>query len=646
MKKGILLILIIVIGCNRPLYRVIKNNPAPGLDYSYNAQDYNISYNKEPANINSNSFTFTNQEGKEVIFNEAIVDQESGQLVGLRHLNEVTISAKAHNIAERDGIITLNFIITLPSILQNSNWQTEMTPVMRRGADTAHFKKIVLSGKEFKRNQERGYQKFENYLKSIIPDDADFLEVYANLPNLAVFLERNLPHSLAVYGTLNDSLKTKFGVTEQRIVKQYLKKWLIAKNSRRKREKNKKFNKYIKTPYITGARLDSIIYNRDGNFEYHYAQDVFTNENSSRINLWISSSIRDINGTEVKLRTSDTIVYNVSSMSELVQEIIRYKKKITERRVQLNFDANISFPAGKWDIEHKFKNNKNEIEKIDKILYNIISEEIYDLDSVFISSFSSPEGTYNSNNILSKKRAHSIKNHLYSYIENLSQQFISIDFAGQDGGEKNHTPQIESERIVTTSIAEDWDYLQFLILRDSLIKSKEPILQTWKIENLDKREECIKRYRKDYRYLKDSLYPKLRRVSFKINLLRKGMVKDTIHTTELDTLYMRGLELLRKREYASSLAILNEYKDINSAIAHMSLGHDRTALEILEQTPISAKQIYMLAILYAREGLEEKAASCFLKSKELDIKMAYRGGLDPEISYLINKYNLNKDLFE
>lgn len=646
MKTRVLLILIILTSCNRPLHRVIRSNPAPGLNYSYNSEEYSISSSKSSGNNISDSFTFINEEGKEVVFNEAVLDQETGQLVGLRYLNEVTISAKSHNVAERNGVITLKFILTVPSMLQNSNWQIEMIPVLLRGSDTCHFKKIILSGKEYKRSQERGYQKFENYLKSIIPDDVNFLEVYANIPNLAIFLERNLPRSLAIYGTLNDSLKTEFGLSEQRIVKQYLKNWLISKNNRRKKDKDKKFNKYIKNPYPTGARLDSIICNRDGNFEYHYAQDIFTNENSSRLNLWISSTIREINGAEVKLRTSDTIVYNVSSMSGLVEEIIRYKKKITERRIQKNFNANISFQVGKWNVQPQFKNNSIELAKIDKILYDIISEETFDLDSLFISSFSSPEGNYNSNNLLSNKRALSIKEYFYNSIGEISQDIVKLDIVNYDRDKTSTSSKLESKKIVTTSIPEDWDHLHFLIERDSLIVNKKEILGAWKIENLDKREEYIKLYRKEYRYIRESLYPKLRRVSFRLNLLRKGMVKDTIHTTELDTLYLKGLELLKKREYVSSLTILNDYNDINTAIAHMSLGHDNTALEILKQTTECAKQVYMLAILYARKGFEEQAAAYFLKSKELDIRMAYRGGLDPEINYLIDKYNLNKDLFE
>lgn len=645
MKIKVLLILIIVSGCNKPLYRLIKDNPAPGLSYNSESQEYNISYQDSSSNKKS-SFTFINKEGNSVFFNEAIVDQESGQLVGLRHLNQITISAKANNIAERNGIITLSFTVTLPNILQSSNCQIVMTPILQRAKEITHFKKIVVSGKEFKKSQDRGYNRFEKYLKSIIPDSVNFLEVFANISDLAIFLERNLPNSLAIYGTLNDSLTTEFGVSEKRIVKQYLKTWLINRNNRKKRDIEKKFNKYIKTPYCTEAHLDSVICNKEGNFKYHYTQKIKTNENSSRLYLWISSSIRDLNGTQVQLKTSDTIVYNVSSMSGLVQDIMPYKKRVIERAVQINFDANISFPVGKWKIEPKYQSNINEIEKINHIFYNIISEEKYYLDSLFISSFSSPEGLYYNNYKLSKKRALSIKKHLYSYIQELSLNTISLNIANYPLADSNKSPIIDSSRIVTKSIPEDWDQLYSLILADSIIKNKEPLIKAWEIENLDKREKELKRYKTEYKYLKKHLYPKLRRVSFKVNLLRKGMIKDTIHTTEPDTLYIKGLELLKKREYIQALSILNNYNDINTAIAHISLGHNHTALEILEKIPTSDIQSYLMAIVYARKGMEEKAATCFLKSKEMNIKMAYRGGLDPEISYLINKYNLNRDLFE
>ena len=49
------------------------------------------------------------------------------------------------------------------------------------------------------------------------------------------------------------------------------------------------------------------------------------------------------------------------------------------------------------------------------------------------------------------------------------------------------------------------------------------------------------------------------------------MVKDTIHTTELDTAYLRGRQLLEKRKYAQALYVLHDYRDRNTAIALLSL---------------------------------------------------------------------------
>ena len=58
-------------------------------------------------------------------------------------------------------------------------------------------------------------------------------------------------------------------------------------------------------------------------------------------------------------------------------------------------------------------------------------------------------------------------------------------------------------------------------------------------------------------------------------------VKDTIHTTELDTDYARSVELLRKRKYAKALYILNEYNDRNTVVAHLSMDHNEQALELV-----------------------------------------------------------------
>ena len=112
------------------------------------------------------------------------------------------------------------------------------------------------------------------------------------------------------------------------------------------------------------------------------------------------------------------------------------------------------------------------------------------------------------------------------------------------------------------------------------------------------------------------------------------MVKDTIHTTELDTIYARGVELLQKRKYAKALYILNDYNDRNTVVAHLSLGHDERALELLAVMPKDAVTEYLRAIACSRLGRKEEGRRHFLEACRLDGRMEYRGNLDPEIAEL------------
>ena len=128
---------------------------------------------------------------------------------------------------------------------------------------------------------------------------------------------------------------------------------------------------------------------------------------------------------------------------------------------------------------------------------------------------------------------------------------------------------------------------------------------------------------------------RLRAVDFKYDLRRVGMVQDTITTTVPDTTYARGVEFLNKRKYSEALEILDTYKDQNTAIVLLSLGYDKTALEILGTLPSTAVVEYLKAIACARLGQKEKALEYFREACLLDDKMEYRGNLDPEISELI-----------
>ena len=127
----------------------------------------------------------------------------------------------------------------------------------------------------------------------------------------------------------------------------------------------------------------------------------------------------------------------------------------------------------------------------------------------------------------------------------------------------------------------------------------------------------------------------VRTVKLRCHLRRVGTVKDTIHTTELDTAYLRGRQLLEKRKYAQALYVLHDYRDRKTAIALLSLGQDREALRILEALPATAISEYLRAIACSRLGRKAEGREHFLEACRRDECMEYRGNLDPEISELL-----------
>ena len=624
-------ILSFVISCNNSFYVLQKNSPVPGLfQADPKESDMSVNVTRENEKV-VKSFTFIDKTGREMIVNEAVKDEATGEMISLLHLNEIVVTAKSRNISEREGVIRLDFIVRIPPELQNSQWQINILPVLTRGKDTLHFSRIVLSGKEFKKEQEKGYKRYEKFIRSIIPDSADFLEVFTDLPTLTLFLERNLPSSKVLSGISNDTLSTVFGLTENKIVSYYIKQWLIERNKKKKADKERMFEKYVKTPYLPGSRLDSVIKNIDGDFLYHYTQEIQTNANTSRLLLCLNGGIRDISGLSYVLKPSDTLVYNVSSMISFIDTTKRFIKKIIERRITSSATAFIHFRTGKSDIADSLSGNAVELSRIKNILKDLLSNDLYVLDSLILTASSSPDGLLTQNKLLSKSRSSAIAKFCKNYINSLTIDRESL---------------IIQNLIISRSIPEDWEGLRFLIISNHVLKEKEKLLKCFDISDLDKREKYLSGFSNDSRYIKENLYPMLRRVEFSFHLHRKGMVKDTIHSTVEDSLYTKGLKYLNERKYAQALSILYDYRDFNTAVAHISLGHDRSAQEILLTCADSAYKIYLLAILSARKGEEEQAVKYFLKAKEMNINMAYRGTLDPEISSIIKKYNLNNDLFK
>ena len=373
------------------------------------------------------------------------------------------------------------------------------------------------------------------------------------------------------------------------------------------------FNRFVKFPYPEDARLDSVV-ERRGMMTYYYSEEVPTDETSKRMTVTLEGQVLGIDDSAYRLPPSDTLSYVISSMLSFVDTLPRYRIKVIDKYVTVADRNYIQFLVGRTDVVDTLGDNRRELDKITDLMRRIIEQEEFFVDTITLTATASPEGSYTANERLARGRAEALKRYLV----------------------KRYGRRIDT-MLTVRWVAEDWDELTRLIKGSRELPHRDEILELIASEkNPDRREQLIRqRFPAAYAYIRSALYPHLRAVNFRYDLRRKGMVKDTIHTTELDTTYARGLEMLRKRKYAQALYLLDGYGNRNTVVAHLSMGHDERALELLATLPKDAVTEYLRAIAYARLGRKEEDRRHFLEACRMDERMEYRGNLDPEITELL-----------
>ena len=301
-------------------------------------------------------------------------------------------------------------------------------------------------------------------------------------------------------------------------------------------------------------------------------------------------------------------------MLSFVDTVPRYRIRIVDKYLTVEDRNYIQFFVGDTRVVDTLGDNWRQLDKITGLMRQIVEQQEFWVDTITLTAASSPEGAYAFNDRLSQGRAAALKRYL------VRRYGKSID-----------------TMLIVRWVAENWPELTQRIRTDKSIENREAILALIASEkNPDRREQAIRlRFPKEYAYIRSVIYQQLRAVNFRYNLRRKGMVKDTIHTTELDTTYARGVELLQKRKYAKALYILNDYNDRNTVVAHLSLDHNERAMELLAAMPEDAATEYLRAIACSRLGRKEEGRRHFLEACRLDERMEYRGNLDPEIAELL-----------
>ena len=601
---AILCALVCSCGLARKMESVRSGAFVPGLTMAEDAHVPDVSVER----LVNDTMMVKDADGKDLIIMKAVRD-ENGEMVASDVILPSVVVASFRNVAERQGVVDLRFDITIPADLTDSRWQVRMLPIMRIMGEDELLDPVYITGSRYRAVQLRGYERYARYVDGIITDTSLFIRK----SELDLFLRRNA-----------------FGISGTEAEEHYTDHYRKRINARKADRKDKMFRRYVKAPIRTEAlRLDTVVVAPEGDITYSYVQTIHARPKLRKVEIELSGAIYEEDRQVCALPSPGPLTFYISSLSSFADARERFLTRVVSRRVEANTSCYIEFGAGKTEIREDLGMNAYEMGRIKGNIKDILENDKFDLDSVVITAYASPEGVASANKSLALRRAGAASAFFSGYTEFLVD---SLCIAGD----------IPRVNFVSHGGGENWSLLSHLVEADTTImpSDRDIILKSMEIRDPDAREASFRNLQ-SYPYLRRNIYPRLRMVRFDFHLHRKGQVKDTIHTTIPDTVYRLGVQAIQDRDYEHALELLLPYRDYNTAVAFLSLGRNHSAMDILSGLDSTPQTDYLKAILYSRFGDDRNAVQHYLNACSADRNYVFRGSLDPEIATLINHYNLN-----
>lgn len=557
----------------------------------------------------------------------AIRDEETGEMVATDVIRASTVTARFRNVAERFGYVSIGFDVRVPAEMSDSRWQLKLRPKMTMMDKEVQLEPLFITGRDYREGQLRGYERYRRFLATIITDSTDFIRER----QLDIFLQRHFPET---YAMKTDSsfvsdphAATVFGATQEEALHHYTMKLRKKMNERRKDRRSHMFDRYVKDPIIReGIRLDTVVGTSSGDFVYRYTHTFRSVPKLRKVTVRIDGSLYEDGKAVSQIPMPEDLTFYISSLSTLADDTPRYRMLILERRAYDSTKALLDFSQGRADVDTTLGDNASELRRIRKCITDVASRTEYGLDSLLIVASCSPEGSWELNRRLSGQRAEAVRRY-----------FV------------DHVPREWKDSLRTAEIPENWEQLERLVRNDTVLSdsARKKILRVMDEDDDPDRRERRLAALPQYRYMREKLYPKLRSVNFVFYLHRIGMIKDTVHTMELDSVYMEGLSALKDLDYRKAVTCLRPYRDYNSALAFMSADYNHSALDILKQLDDTQPKVcYLKAVVLSRLGLADEALKYFELSVAYDPSLEHRANLDPELFKILELRNLKSKSYE
>lgn len=560
----------------------------------------------------------------EPIIMNAIRDSETGEMVATDVINASTVTARFRNVAERAGYVSISFDVSVPAAMSDSQWQLKIRPMMRIQEDTVMLDPVYITGEGYRAAQLRGYQRYNAFLASIITDTTDFIRI----GQLEIFLQRHFPETYAM--KTDSSFVTEpmaenlFGVTQRDAFEHYKRHMKWKRNERRKSRVGKMYEKYVKEPIPEkGIRLDTVLTSSDGDFVYRYVHTFRSRPRLKKVMVSLDGSLYERGECICHLPFPEELTFYISSLSTLADETPKYRMIVLERRAYDNTKALIDFGQGSSQVDTTLGDNASELKRVIRCIHDVVARTEFALDSLVIVASCSPEGSLAHNRKLSAARSEAVRNYIGAYV-----------------------PEEWRDSLKASALPENWEQFVKLVANDTVLEEgvkRRMISMTENMKDPDAVERRLSQM-PQYRYLREKVYPKLRSVRFDFHLHRIGMLKDTVHTTELDTAYMAGVRALKELDYKRAVTLLRPYDDYNAALAFMSADYNHSALDVLSRLDdTDSKVCYLKAMVLSRLEQHEEAMKYFELSLAYDPYLEHRANLDPEMSRLVKIRNQSLD---
>ena len=335
--------------------------------------------------------------------------------------------------------------------------------------------------------------------------------------------------------------------------------------------------------------------------------------------LWMDSAslVVEERLTGYRARTTTTRYRLKNSVDLSVQALYKVSPSVAliipEKEVKVRHrqgKAYLDFPVGRSVILPTYRRNPEELSKIDDAIRDVVGNSDVTIQGIYIEGYASPEGTYESNDRLSKARAEALKGYIMQKF-NLNSSLFKVN-----------------------NVAEDWDGLVELV-NASEMPQKEQILRIIEsISIFDGRESALMRLNggTPYRLMLKEMFPDLRRVEYQVDYTVKDYdLSQTLVVLQKNPVDLSQLELYNLAfssekwsndfnrilieiipRYFSDDAVANN----NAAAVLIQGGELATAKRLLQKAGQSAAALNNLGVMYLLEGDLEQAEACFVKARD------------------------------